>query len=1112
MNMQDFEKIREEKIQSLKKGAQYAKQYLKNELKKKLMKKVKLIILKYVLPFLLGALLLFIIIMAFLGLFSAAKDAISNIINGEEEHIPTLTIGEDGLFKTTAKKQWHLFTSNTYKYYAVLDEAAFREYITSKNFDTKFSKDNSMSDFFENQNDFLNGNYVKQNQADASQDNTNNSTDNDTLDEKEYGFLKELIIRLTAAAYPEDVEFVLNKTLIFDSEEEAKNKEFIEEKINEIVEENDTKLVAGGVTLHRNGSKIKFVPSSLELDDASYTMNNGYIVVKYVEKGTESTYPTGDERGGVHYKNFDLQELVAPYIMDIDFIAALNSRLGSEQFLYYLSLLISKSHIDVGIYENVTNTTVELEETYHVDNYKPGTKKRISSDEIKEEKTENKVGKNLKIWVMNVDNWVATIHNEIIVDRGPEQEIYNNTYNQDNYEELIKKLKDKSILDLAEKIEDRVKKFMEEKTEYYNPENDDEDIPEEDKVDKVIKLKEIEFVMRSQTTEYKLDEKKSTFKDNTDYFCGLLRNSTSNALFSNTFYTPESEDIKDLNAYTIKTSGNSDIKTLFHKFDQRGRSMLYAETGTNRLICPDYRLSNESQRQEFLVISDGKYDETINLIWDKLCGIKDGTTIKDIPYKELEPPDINETYLELKSFIKSMEGTTYLIKNKTNYHVSYLDSKGIPTTGWGLNLYSSYERFAHYLGEIVYTPAFYIAAPEGKNNESNSFLIPDNIVEIIFNEKVNEKEYNIIKDINNMNRYKFLYTLANYESDALVYVTWWFGNYGGADHYIACINDALKRSGRENSIDRSDRGKLFIYYDYLKKNVHEALNYYNGAKPAKAPILLLYTHGLYYRRTGELFAAATKPLGYALELYEKLVAEGYTYDENPAFYQQASNADESAHYGQAQYNSEKVKLTVNDYMYVTWVFKDLGYLSQAYTNYDSFMEGTLFNKQGKAEDLNKFDIVDNTGENGVPKTIKSRDDLLPGDIVIVKENNRNSIKIFGGRNNWIEMNNDTLEELKMVEENKKSEATISKARRDGDNKSTLWKLITPIANYKGGAAVEGNNMYGNPINIDNILWVYRNKDLANNYIFNDSCEYTDYKIENHMLTRKSSSDPQDAVL
>ena len=205
--MQDFEKIREEKIQSLKKGAQYAKQYLKNELKKKLMKKVKLIILKYVLPFLLGALLLFIIIMAFLGLFSAAKDAISNIINGEEEHIPTLTIGEDGLFKTTAKKQWHLFTSNTYKYYAVLDEAAFREYITSKNFDTKFSKDNSMSDFFENQNDFLNGNYVKQNQADASQDNTNNSTDNDTLDEKEYGFLKELIIRLTAAAYPEDPIF-----------------------------------------------------------------------------------------------------------------------------------------------------------------------------------------------------------------------------------------------------------------------------------------------------------------------------------------------------------------------------------------------------------------------------------------------------------------------------------------------------------------------------------------------------------------------------------------------------------------------------------------------------------------------------------------------------------------------------------------------------------------------------------------------------------------------------------------------------------------------------------------------------------------------------------------
>ena len=1052
--------------------------------------------LKIIILIILGFLILFIIIF---GVFSAIFGD-DNENKKTTEDTLTLTIGDNGLFKTTASKDGHWFSPDTYKFYAVLDENKFREFISTNGLGDKFGKEESTTGIYEDQEGFLEGNIKSSTTQDTSEDNTsteeeeNTSTENNKLTKKEkeklmkeYGLLKETIIRIAAASYPEDVIFVLNKTLIFDGDEDSTNQDLIDERINSIIKESDTKQVSGGVSLYRNGSskKLKYVVTEQELDDAYYTMVDGNVVVKYVETKINTNDDGIPEQEDLFItKGFDLTTLVAPYVMDINFIQGLYARLNSEQFIYYLSFLISQSHIDVGIYENKTNTVFQVSEKFESKIYDSDGNliNTIYTDNSNSPPIiEKNTSVNVKAYIMKVDNWVATINNKIVKHKG-DAETYEDTFKELDYDNLIKKIDEHGDPLLKKRIYDRIKRFS--NTTYAYDEDKDERIE--------TKPIEEHILLESQTTEYKFNKDKSTVKDNTDYFCGLIRNSTSKGLFSKDVYTPEKDYFEELNAYTINILGDiRDLKSLFHKFAPKGKSMLYVQTRTNLLICPDERLSNEAQRKEFLLISKGRYDETINLIWDKLCGIKvDGKEVlEEIAFRELEAEDINETNLNLKSFIKSMEGTKGIeVIDNIIYHKTYMDSLGIPTTAWGINLLAQFEEFEKYLGDIVYTPAFY----------TNGFLIPDNIIEKVFNSLINYFANTIKVE-------RAAIGIKIYERDALVYISWWYGNYGGEDKYKKCISEALAKSGLKDLNDRQDRTKLFIYYDYLKKHlVTDTGNLYfnfdedKNNNRVRLHIYKLYVHGLYCRRDGELYAAETEPLKTALALYQKFIDEGYTYDDNAGFYQKNGNADDSGKYAEAQYNSKE--LTINDYEYVTWVFKDLGILSQAYTNYESFMEGTLYNKNKSAEDLNKFDIVDNTGENGIPKTIKSRDDLLPGDIVIVKEDDRNSIKIYGGGNNWIEMDNDTLEELKNVKQLKEQDPDNIHAKRKDEKREVYWHLITPIANYK-------NHGYGDPIDIDNILWVYRNKELANNYIYNDSGEYTNYIIKNHELIRVSDVDP-----
>lgn len=266
----------------------------------------------------------------------------------------------------------------------------------------------------------------------------------------------------------------------------------------------------------------------------------------------------------------------------------------------------------------------------------------------------------------------------------------------------------------------------------------------------------------------------------------------------------------------------------------------------------------------------------------------------------------------------------------------------------------------------------------------------------------------------------------------------------------------------------------------------------------KHQVIIYYMQrGLYYRRYGELIGASTEPIKYALEKYEDIVEKKYEYKEDFRFNVNGEKIDSDRYYALHESNPEKYPLYINDYIYVTSVFKDLKLLSKVYTTYDSFIYGLILDRTSEDVNNRKFKIVDNRGTNGIEKTITSYDDLLPGDMVIVQEGEKKSIKIYAGRRNWIEMDSETLEDLK------------DDGKRKNDRYS--WCLNAPIANYKGRGS-DLDRLYGQPIDINNVLWVFRNEELSNNYIFNDSAEYTDWQINNFRLNRKSSTDPTKAYI
>lgn len=698
--------------------------------------------------------------------------------------------------------------------------------------------------------------------------------------------------------------------------------------------------------------------------------------------------------------------------------------------------------------------------------------------------------------------------------------------------------------------------------------------------------------------EFKLSESKK--EDNTDYFCGLFMNSSSNEKYtqSDGYTWEQNENLLQMNGNIKQTevykypeinNKNSSTKGLsnFPKFDKNGNIMYYIQNSTNDdntedeytnivispytnvVISPYIFWYSDGTKDLWLTLSDGAFDETINVIWKKMYGDPEEENEEENAepsFKEFDIDEIEDTCVLIKEYIRSWEGTYPLYPTDEEgdegiFHFVYYDTLGIPTTAWGINLFWYYTEFEPYLGNIVYTPAFFLGFDPATENalDVGAFYIDNNTIEKVFDKIVKghrdrtqkmvqagvfnlrDENGNVIDTVNKEN-----YISTPFEADALTRVKWGWGNYGRNVDYIRTVEAAyqlslgVEENGKRRSsfLDRSVMSAMFVYYEQVKDNLMTL----NGQKYFKirdhtdeadvidgdigSCVFLLYTSGLYYRRYGELIGAegeenkhGSYAIKMALEKYQELVDYGFKYDDGKGviFYEQDKNGNiykkADTYYALSQNDPEKYPLTINDFEYVSWVYNDLGYLENVYTNYESFIKGILYRVLGYTNTKNttetnsekKIYAVNNTGKKvsitndgmieysgNFDKTITSYDDLLPGDIVIVQQGDTVTAKIYAGRYNWIEMNKETLEDLE------------DDGMREIDEYNSLYKA--PIANYKGRNLNKDDNYkcYGDRIDVANdVLWVIRVEDIATNYVFNDSFEFTKWEINDLKLKRES---------
>lgn len=783
----------------------------KNKAKKKIKEGAKKVFTKFILPYLpyifaaLGIILLVLIILFIISWLLGFFTGDGGGDNNKQEEVRI-----EELFKYSPENKC-----------AVLDEVQFMNFIKSKNLTGVYNKgDGDSSD-----------------DAETDQDkNVVDSSDYSESDPNKYSFLKQVIVKINASSYPDDWEFVLNKTLSFEDGENSEDQDTIDKKIKKIKNQLGTITVYGGISIYRNstGNKLKYRAPNDELDESSYTIKDNQIIVPSVEKNKSEVVGSGDGSGTHNYdeKPFDYRELISPYIMPLKFITELYMLTQqSEHFLLYVSQLVSHSHIDLIVYEDITESHLDMKETYEI------TEKDTGNTEKETKKTTQDLeAKNLKMYILNVENWVATIKNKYKEVEGDQEKIYNNygdgkEFTVQTYEELLKSpsMQKYGANELKEAIKNRLNKFKKEIGYKEDPETGE-------LIETSTKLKSQLINLTAKTKTYKLSEEDSVKEDNTDYFCGLLKNKVNNKISIGNFSISNgvheshvysfnnvnnilglASEISDILITSSFKSNFGDIKKKFHKFDPDGNEMYYF-TASNKLVCPYSELAN--YRETFLQISEGKFDETINLIWDKLYGEKNNKIDKEINHRQFENEDINNTFsANVVNYIKSWEGTTTKTIDGIVYHVSYIDRNSIPTTGWGINLFQTFDKFEKYLGEIVYTPAFYMAAKHNENTEDNSFIIPDNIVQIVF-EEILEIGVNAVRNkINSNNNISYKYNLTQNEEDTLLRVSHSLGNYGPPQEYIKTINEALNESKRANSSDRTDREKLFIYYDYIKTHL-----------------------------------------------------------------------------------------------------------------------------------------------------------------------------------------------------------------------------------------------------------------------------------------------------
>lgn len=1105
----------------------------KRKIRIKDLKKIKII-----------AILSIIVIIIFLLLVVLLS--FSGVLNKEAEASYTLTINDDGVFRTYSKYEDH----GIYTLYAVLDEMRFKKYINEKGYNWLFERG---------------------------------------YDDESYKSLKEMIVRAVACKYPTDVVFVLDKTIKYKSGEDQSDQNLVESKIKDIINQSP-KTINGCVNVYRNeyDEVLMYHKMNYELQDICYCINfeNGKMGIgeNSGSRGTVSRRyendPENDPKSEIQF--FDYQALISPYIMPPEFIMQLYIELDSEEFVEKVMQIVENSNIELTVYSETTKSDLKIQGKYEysiefwnkteVDNSSSGTTQggdttangntknenhlptkkntylqvKATSEQtedgniqIKEKKkiiefdtdfrdmpTEQpKDTINLKMYITKVDNWVAKIVN-VYKEVEADAVIYDDIYKVDGYKALADFIRSYGNRggyspELLEAVEEKQKKFeiyisaeLSEVARFLTGYNYDFIGAEKKLIEEKIHLEE-------HSVTYVLDENapEALLEDNTDYFCGLFRNSSSTT-YDNKKYTWIGHKNADAYKYPEINLKNTDKteKNLekFPKFNKNGNRMCYTVTNKNTLICPYDELRNSDIW--YINLSDGDIDETLHLIWDKLYTNKD---VEDkIKFnKEIETIDINDTSTCIKDFIKSWEGTHTDKKDETyQYHYVNSDYKGIPNADWGINLLWHAERYKPYLGEFVYTPAFFKSYSPAKKEDPEAvgaFKIHKNIIYKVFEEMIAEK-YKTIND--NIKKYniKGKYLPTQYEADALIRISWKFGNYGFIKDYFERTKEAHEEKDRAMEtakaagVKNPERFARFTYYQYLRdtltlkdgktkffKNYSTSgASFQIGDKGQEA--FLIYAHGLYYRRDGELIGAESKPIKTALAIYQYFVNYGYTYSDDTIFYivdeTGDTYADSGEAYGLGKEDSEKHPLTINDFEYVTWVFRDLRVLDMVYTNYESFIKGIV--KDEKSKDYNKLEAINNEGGQGVISESGGYrgieyDDLLPGDIVLVRESDdKVTAKIYAGRYNWIEMDKKTLEDLQ------------DDGKRAIDDSSYIY--MAPIANYKGGYNIAGKKSYGakygEQINFDNILWVFRSEKVANQYLYNDSYEYVEYEVIDNKLS------------
>lgn len=243
-----------------------------------------------------------------------------------------LSLGTDGLFRTIEDGSL----------YAALDEEKFQEYIKEYKYDQIFNKD-----YGEN--------------------------------EESYKLLKELVIRLTAYKYPNDVKFALNKTVKFE-EGESKTDEAINNKVKEIKNAADTETINGGIILYREviddtvegtytATYHRVGPLTYSVDDKETITEKQYCLTESDEIGVLNYEKMAGgylgEYSGKTIEYEDYQQYISTYIMPMKFMVFFYQTTHSDEFIEKILDIIENSYIELTVFENTTINKYEITDQYY---------------------------------------------------------------------------------------------------------------------------------------------------------------------------------------------------------------------------------------------------------------------------------------------------------------------------------------------------------------------------------------------------------------------------------------------------------------------------------------------------------------------------------------------------------------------------------------------------------------------------------------------------------------------------------------------------------------------------------------------------------------------------